>query len=105
MVTIESKNIEKNNNNNNNDMNILTASRRIILEGPPMTNRSVIEMNREHIRQESLNEYYANSYRNSIIQNNNLNRSEYGNNADSILSLYNKIPESKNIVFQGSDVS
>lgn len=51
-----------------------------------------------------MHDYYANSNRNSIIGK-GLDKADIGYNADSMLSLYNKIPDSKNLNFQSSEVS
>eukprot|EP00347_Sterkiella_histriomuscorum_P024512 403330852 len=59
---------------------------------------------KDNVKYEAQQDYYAHSYKNSIGSR-GLDKGNAGYNADSMLSLYNKIPDSKNINFHGSEVS
>lgn len=68
----------------------------------PISDRTdSLKFSKDRIKTEGFNEYYPiSTNRNSVIRP---DRSDNG--ADSMLSLYNKIPDSKNIKFNSSQVS
>jgi hypothetical protein len=69
----------------------------------PISDRTdSLKFSKDKIKTEGFNEYYPiSTNRNSVIRP--LDRSENG--ADSMLSLYNKIPDNKNLNFNLSQVS